>query len=342
MKPGTDAHDTAWRQGVVAAVIGFDPGSSEPVRGTSRLPGMPTMPRTLSLAAVALLAVACSSPAASPSGPQGSPPPSGQPSASPTADADRIVHPTGATDVVLRYGEEGGFVMASYAATRVPIFTLYGDGTIVFQPLSEELPAPLANGATPGVPLRIAKLDDAQMQELLLFALQDGGLAGARATYNNDMVADAGTAVFDLAAGGLTKKVSVYALGTDLPDGQAADAPARAAFMRLAERLRDFDRGGSVPTDVYAPSAYRGILFEAGGVPGVAPIAWPWDDLKLTDFVAPPAGGFPSHALSPAQVKAVGVPDELAPGGIRDLYVSAADGKLYSFAVRPLLPDEDA
>jgi hypothetical protein len=253
-----------------------------------------------------------------------------------------VEHPTGTTDVILRYSEEGGFVMASFAATRVPVFTLYGDGTVVFQQYSEEFPQPLANGATPGLPLRTAKLDESQIQELLQFALRDGGLAAARESYENQMVADAGTAVFTLDAAGLKKTVSVYALGLDLQDPNAPDALPRAAFMKLAERLRDFDRGGSIPTDVFVPAAYRGLLFEAGGVQGVAPVAWPWSDLKVTDFVTDPNGGFPQAKLSPAQVKAVGVPDELAPGGIRDLYVSGPDGKLYSFAIRPLLPGEDA
>jgi len=220
-------------------------------------------------------------------------------------------------------------------------FTLYGDGTIVFQQLSDEMPQPLANGATPGVPLRIARLDEAQIQELLQFALGEGGLAGARETYENNMVADAGTAVFTLDGGGLKKTVSVYALGIDLPEGQGADAPARAAFQRLADRLRDFDHGGTVPTDVYVPQKYRGLLFEAGGVQGVPSIAWPWQDLKLTDFATDPNGGFPSRALTPEQVRALGIPDEVAPGGVRDIYVSGPDQKLYSFAVRPLLPGED-
>ena len=305
---------------------------------------MPTTRRTASLAAVALLAVACSSPGASPTAPPaGSPSPSGSPVPSPTAspDAETIEHPTGANDVILRYSEEGGFVMASFAATRVPTFTLYGDGTVVFQQLTDEFPQPLANGATPGVPLRIARLNEAQIQELLLFALQEAGLAGAREQYPNDMVADAGTTVFTLDAGGLKKTVSIYALDMDVAPAQGADAPARAGFKRLVDRLRDFDHGGTVQTDVYVPAAYRGLLFEAGGVQGVAPMAWPWGDLKVTDFVSDPNGGFPSAALTPAQVKAIGVPDDLAPGGVRDLYVSGPDGKLYAFAIRPLLPGED-
>jgi hypothetical protein len=253
-----------------------------------------------------------------------------------------VEHPTGATDVILRYSEEGGFLMASFAATRVPTFTLYGDGTVVFQQLTDEFPQPLANGATPGIPLRTAKLDESQVQELLQFALREGGLAGARESYENNMVADAGTTVFTLDAAGLKKTVSVYALGMDLPDANAADTLARTAFQKLVARLSDFDRGGSIPTDVYQPTSYRGLLFEAGGVQGVAPLAWPWSDLKIADFVTDPNGGFPQSKLSPAQVKAVGVPDDLAPGGIRDLYLSGPDGKLYAFAIRPLLPGEAA
>ena len=67
------------------------------------------------------------------------------------------------------------------------------------------------------------------------------------------MVADAADRVFTVDAGGIKKTVSVYALGMDV-DG-VADAPARAAFQRLAERLGDFDDGGDVTTEVYQPDA---------------------------------------------------------------------------------------
>nr|MBA2757141.1 hypothetical protein [Chloroflexota bacterium] len=53
-----------------------------------------------------------------------------------------IEHATGATDIVLRYEEGGGFVMPSFLATNVPHFTLYGDGTVIFRNPMLEAPQP--------------------------------------------------------------------------------------------------------------------------------------------------------------------------------------------------------
>jgi hypothetical protein len=303
---------------------------------------MSTSRRLLPLAAVALLAAACSSTGASPSSsanPSGSPvtSPSDPPSASPAVAG--LEHPTGKNDIVLRYEEGGGFVMPAFLASRTPIFTLYGDGTIVFQRYTEEAPPTLANGAMGSLPLRIAKLSEEQMQEVLRFALTDGGLAIARPKYDNQMVADAGTAFFVIDAGGVDKTVEVYALGMDVDPNQP-DALARIAFSKLADRLRDFDQKGTIPTDEYVPTSFRGTLIE-GGMGGAA-VAWPWKDLKVTDFVAPPAdqGGFPKHTLTPDQVTALGIKAADAAGGLQGINIQGPDGKLYSLAIRPLLPDE--
>ena len=110
---------------------------------------------------LAALAVACSS-----AGGVASQPPSGAPSGDPssapsvTPDIDAIEHPTGATDIVLRYDEGGGFVMQSYAAAMVPHFTMYGDGTIVFRDPTIELP-PMEGSVGKFNPLRTAKLTEA-------------------------------------------------------------------------------------------------------------------------------------------------------------------------------------
>ena len=72
---------------------------------------------------------------------------------SPTA-VGAIDHPTGATDVVLRIEEGGGFVPIDFPASQAPVFTLYGDGLIVFQPIVETFPEPDANGITKQIPWR--------------------------------------------------------------------------------------------------------------------------------------------------------------------------------------------
>src|SRR6187200_1237636 len=198
--------------------------------------------------ALAIVIAACSA-----AGGASSPPtsgPSGAPSTAPTASpaADAIEHKTGATDLLLRYEEGGGFIMPAFTAAAVSHFTLYGDGTVIFRnPMLE--PPPAEGSIFKMNPLRTAKLSEEQIQDLLKLALTEGGLAVARPEYRNDMVADAGTAIFTIEAGGLKKTVSVYALG--LEQEGMIDGPARATFKKLADHLTDFDQGGTIKTDIY-------------------------------------------------------------------------------------------
>lgn len=301
--------------------------------------------RSSTLLIAALTIAACSG---APAGPSGSPPPgsagpsqSGSPGPSGDPTSGAIDHPTGATDVILRLEEGGGFVPMEFSASQAPVFTLYGNGVVVFQQAIQSFPAPDAKGVIRGVPWRTAKLDETQIQELLAFALGPGGLAIARATYENNMVADAATSSFTIRAGGLDKTVDVYALFEEVQPGP--DGPARKAFFQLAQRLRDFDQGGSIPSDVFQPERYRGILIEAGGGIVGKPVAWPWPNLKPADFVAGPAdgtggSGFPHRTMSDEEVAALGLGD--VPGGAQGLFLSGPDGKTYSFILRPLLADE--
>ncbi len=294
--------------------------------------------RTASLlltVALAIVVAACSAAGGVASTTPGSSP-SAAPSATPAADA--IEHKTGATDVLLRYEEGGGFIMPAFTAAAVPHFTLYGDGTVIFR--NPMLDVPAAEGTVFKMnPLRTAKLNEEQIQELLLLALQDGGLAAARPNYPNDMVADASTAIFTIEAGGLKKTVSVYALGLEM-EGMI-DGPARAAFKRLADRLADFDQGGTVPTDVYTSEAYRGTLFESPGIEAADIRDWPWPDLTPADFKpdADPNGvQFPHRVMTPAEIDLLGITDY--EGGFQNLVLNAGDGQLFTFSLRPLLPGE--
>lgn len=304
---------------------------------------MPNFMRpTLSLALVVFVA-ACSgsSGVASPStAPDGSP--AGSPSGSPTAsppDFGALEHPTGATDVLLRYDVGGGMMIAGWAASQVPIFTLYGDGTVVFRNQTQEMPE-MQGSVMRTNPLRTAKLTEEQIQDVLVLALGEGGLGVARAQYDNPMVTDVGTTTFEIDGGGIKKTVSIYALGFDVEG--VPDLAARKAFGALAERLGNFDQGGSIATDVYEPTAYRGILMDGTGMVVPDVIAWPWDDLKPSDFKGPAdpnAFQLATRTLTPTQVEAVGV--DGPEGGFQGVIINGpGDGKLYSFSARPLLPGE--
>jgi hypothetical protein len=299
--------------------------------------------RSFLIIAALVIVAGCGSaggPAAS-GGPVTSPSPgaSGGPSATPAADA--IDHPTGATDVILRYEEGGGFVNPSFLLAQIPTFTLYGDGTIVFRNPALE-PPPAEGSVVTMNPARTAKLSEEQVQALLKFALLEGGLGPARLKYENNMIADASTAIFTIDAGGLRKQVQVYALGMDVQG--LADAAARAQFAKLAQRLSDFDNGGTIPTDAYAPTAFRGVLIDNGGMvaPGQKP--WPWKDLMPADFKvdADPNGiQFPHHVLTSAQLDLLGV--KTYAGGLQNVALTGpTKGTSHTLSVRPLLPDEKA
>jgi hypothetical protein len=301
-----------------------------------------TSRRLAPLALTPLLAIsllACSAggtpsavPSAAPSGA-----PSGEPSGTPAAGA--VEHKTGASDVILRYDEGGGFMIAGFTASQTPPFTLYGDGTVIFRNPMQEMPAAQGSVQTFN-PMRTAKLSEEQIQELLLLALTDGGLAAARPNYENNMVADAGTTFFTIDAGGIKKTVSIYALGLDDPSGQ--DAVARAAFKKLADRLADFAQGGSIATDVYTPDAYRTTLIESPGIAAPDIRDWPWKDLTVADFKpdADPNGlQFPNRTMTPEEVDLLAVTDYQ--GGFNGLVLRGSDNKLYTVALRPLLPDDE-
>lgn len=306
---------------------------------------MPTHARPALLAgsiACLVIVAACSGSTASSGDPSGTPAASGSPgpsvvpSESP-ADFGVIEHATGATDVVLRYDEGGGFVMPAFLASQAPIFTLYGDGTVIFRNPAAEPPPPVGD-VFRFAPFRTARLTEDQIQATLLRAINEGGLGIARPEYTNQQVADASTATFTLNAGGLHKTVDVYALGLEV-DGMP-DLLPRKAFSALAASLADFDQGGTIETQLYSPPAYRGILLD--GNPGdPAAVDWPWPDVAPSDFVSagdPDAFPLPMRVMSVEEVQALGIDD--FQGGWQGMSLNGPDGKAYTFALRPLLPDD--
>ena len=227
-----------------------------------------------------------------------------------------------------------------FNASQAPNFTLYGNGVIVFQPVVTTFPEPDANGVSRLTPWRTGTLDESQIQELLEFALTNGGLGTARDDYPDPHVADAPSTWFTIHAGGIDKVVSVMALAEDPQPGP--DALARKAFSTLAKRLQDFDRGGTIPSDVYSPERFRGIIIEREAQPGQVTIAWPWPALKPSDFKTPvnnePGPGFPHRTLTADEIAALKLAD--IEGGVQGIVLKGPDDKLYTFILRPLLVDE--
>ena len=283
------------------------------------------LPLVASLAIV--LAAACA-PA-----PGGTPGPSIGPTPEPTpTTVAGIDHPTGARDIVLRFHEGGGFVPVDFIATEAPSFTLYGDGTVVFRDPQAQPPAKVGN-VIRSVPFRTAKLREDGIQALLEHALGPGGLGLATGPYMG-MAMDIPTATFTINVEGRVKEVVVNGLSPDLHQPQ--DKLIVTTLARFADRLRLFanDISGE---ELYQPAAYRGTLQKVDQAFG--PVAdWPWSDIKPSDFASGVNDFLMLRGLTPADVAELGIPD--IQGGMSGLNLKSGD-KLFSLAIRPLLPDED-
>src|SRR5262245_4954567 len=96
-----------------------------------------------------------------------------------------VDHPTEPSAVVLRMAIGGGFVPYEIAFIQEnPTFTLYGNDVVIYQPAAD----PDAGFTDAWPPYLCAQLTPDQVDELLTFALQDGGLADAREEYLNPSI----------------------------------------------------------------------------------------------------------------------------------------------------------
>lgn len=262
------------------------------------------------------------------------------PAASPAAECvpgqvGTIDHPTGCTDIVLRMDSMGGFVPLEWNLIATPSFTLYGNNVAIFrpQPADGMFPGP----GEPQVPLQQATLTAEQVDALLTYALGPGGLANANAEYFNPLIADAPTTVFTIDAGGVDKTVSATALGMDDPSNP--DAAILAQLAGLQDLLDSFEEQADQVESIapYEPAAYRGMLTQVWEGATDKAIEWPWPDVTLEDFVAPPDNVARYAELTPEQVAAV---TEIPSGGIMNVRVTAPDGSDWYLNIRPLLPGE--
>jgi hypothetical protein len=308
------------------------PGFDSPRASTSR-----RIYRPVRVAGAALLLASLAACSPGP-GPSATPGPSTGPSSAPTTDptptpvasTGGLAHPTGAKDIVLRFEESGGFTPIEFTATYAPSFTLYGDGTLVFRD-PYAVPPERGDNIRVSIPFQVIKLDEVGMQALLDQALNQGGLAVAAGPYMG-MGADIPTSTFTITLGGKTKQVSVTGLSPDIHPQNMAIVQQLAAF---AETLRTFgDKiAGESP---YLPASYRGVLMEVDQPFGPV-VDWPWTDLAAADFVSGQNEFFKTATLTPEQVATLGIGG--VQGGMTGI-ILRSEGKLYSFSLRPLLPEE--
>jgi hypothetical protein len=248
-----------------------------------------------------------------------------------------IVHPTGSSDLVLRWEYVGGFVAPETLLGRIPAFSLYGDGRILTEgPQIEIYPGP----ALPNVLVRTVSEDG--IQEILT-AARDAGLANGDAFYPYPCIADAPDTRFTVVADGRTSVVTATALGGRAGSCQGTDEDARARLFQLWTKLGDLAAwlpGGSIgPEEPYVPNAFRIYVRPyVASEPSLRqqPIRWPGSRLsgigEPVDLVRGVRCGVVVGSKASRIVAAAAAANQLTP------WTSA--GQDFGVIFRPLLPDE--
>jgi hypothetical protein len=304
--------------------------------------------RASTLAVVVLVTGACASGAtgsmvpatsAAPASGSGQPPGSAQTSPEPSHAGDGIGHSIGPSDIVLRAETRGGFIGLETVMSRVPEFTLYGDGRALLLPAEANevagggLNPGAAGGDAVAIPtLREARLSEDEVQALLRFALVDGRLGTARDAYMGGNM-DAPSTVFELHADGADRTVLVTGLTNDPAPGP--DAASIRAFAALVDRLRSIATGAD-----YASAGVVAVLAETEAPAGQPVEPWPFSDLAPAAFPQPAddaAIPFPRRLLTADEI----VEAEAAVGeGPALVHVAGPDGRTYALLLRPALPEE--
>ncbi|HEX7197101.1 MAG TPA: hypothetical protein VF364_09755 [Candidatus Limnocylindria bacterium] len=220
------------------------------------------MKRTLPGLVVLLLALAaCAAPAGSPAESDGASPDASSP---PSRDAESgaIEHPTG-SEPILVVSSAGGFVPVQFMATQLPSFVLLGDGRVIMQGAQTlEFPGP----AYPALVERTLTEEGIQavlatVEATNLFTA-DLELRGAQ-----NIVADAADTLFTIDAGGQAVTVSIYGLGTLLPDMEpppgvsSGEIEAHRILGQLNDGLMTLDSW--LPADAWEPEGWQPFEPEA-------------------------------------------------------------------------------
>jgi alpha-tubulin suppressor-like RCC1 family protein len=255
------------------------------------------------------------------------------PTSEPTrTPGEPIAHSTGPSDVILQFDhfpDAGVSDLTGEVFQPGPEFTLFGDGTVFFRNELAEAPAP-EGPIVRGLPFRTARLSEDQVQTLLRFALEDGGLESACDRYEARGDVDGFVdKVHTVRAGGLDKRV--------------VGGPLEA----LTDHLRNFDQASGIPAAIFVPARYTGNLLDSTPyVPDqllpdpktVGTVPWPWPGIAPADFIGLEDHRAGRRAMSAAEAAVLGISDG---GVIKRVYLVGPDGAtIYSFSMWPMLPDE--
>jgi hypothetical protein len=195
---------------------------------------------------------------------------------------DQIDHSGARDHAVVRVALDGGFTPVGWTYTSVPVFSLYGDGTLVLPGAQIEIyPAP----ALPAISSR--RIDEAGVQAILREALD------ATADVPADMsdlgvmgIADAQTTVITVSADGTDRTIRAYALAEleERPKGMPeAEYRARLRLLDLLTKLQTLDAwlppGTLGPEAAYEASGARLFVGPYRRIEDLPqePIPWPLD-----------------------------------------------------------------
>jgi hypothetical protein len=286
--------------------------------------------RTLLLAAAAVPALAtilaaCGDPDVEPSDTAQSPDTT-------ASGSQRIEHPTGASDAVVRITYEGGFVPVGMAFVNTPALVVSGDGkAYVPGVMTMQFPGPLVT------PMAVRTITEDGIQTLLQRAGEAGLLAAPPEYPRNDMIADAADTVLTIRAGGETYVHRAYALSMNGPDAPETD-PARKALADFVAAATDLTATVGAaelgPESILEPEEYR---FQAmptteADLAGIEPAP------TITDWPASTGIDLTAAAACTRTAAAVVGPIFMAADQIT---VFRQGDALFSLAVAPVLPGDD-
>ena len=216
-----------------------------------------------------------------------------------------------------------------------PDFTLYGNGTIIYRnDEADRVAAADLNGRSIiGPPLSTVRLDSEQVQEVLDFAWEEGGLADALPAYSTGAVDLFTSGTFEISAGDRRKRVTVRGLH---PDPAHPDPETRLRLLALADYLRTIDRHLGVEPEPWVPDRFWASLrvVDTSFVGG--PLnEWPWPNIRPEGWIDG------RRSLTPSEVAALGLGP--LPGGYCCSLVSGPDGNDppfsgYGISLAPALP----
>lgn len=253
-----------------------------------------------------------------------------------------IDHSTAREDVLVRVAFEGGFTPIEWTYTNFPIFSLFGDGTLILPGAQIELyPGP----ALPAISSR--QVDEAGIQAVLEEALDAiGKIPGDLNDLGFMGIADAPTTVITVSAEGVDRTIRVYALAElgDRPQGMPEEEyRARARLHELVTKLGTLETwlpNGSLGQETgYEASAARlfiGAYRKVDDLPQ-EPAAWPLDS-TLSSFgeAADDSGLYRCGVVEGADWAAV----REAASRANELTPWTDGGSRSSILFRPLLPNE--